>query len=119
VASIERILPLYLSAAYIAEPEKARLVLVLPQRGQLLTRRNLSVLGIYDLISKREPDDVRWETVKQFKLILAKGAYPAPPERVAVRLIETMLERGRCLFPQQEEQVKYPGRRRGKLKPTI
>jgi hypothetical protein len=52
------------------------------------------VLDIYDLISKSEPDDVRWEKVKQFKVVLTNGAYPAPPDQVAGRLIEQMLERG-------------------------
>jgi hypothetical protein len=69
--------------------------LVPPQRGQLLPRRNLSVFDIYDLISKSEPDDVRWEMVKQFKLILTNAAYAVPTERVAARLIEQMLERDR------------------------
>jgi hypothetical protein len=52
------------------------------------------VLAIYDLISKSEPDDVRWEKVKQFKLILTTGAYPVAPDQVAARLIDQMLERG-------------------------
>jgi anti-sigma28 factor (negative regulator of flagellin synthesis) len=51
------------------------------------------VLGIYDLISKSEPDDVRWAKVKQFKQVLTNGAYPVWPEQVAARLIEQMLER--------------------------
>jgi hypothetical protein len=70
-------------------------VLVPPQRGQLLARRILSVLDIYDLISKSEPEDVRWEKVKQLKLVLTKGACPVRPEQVAGRLIDQMLERGR------------------------
>jgi anti-sigma28 factor (negative regulator of flagellin synthesis) len=49
------------------------------------------VLDIYELISKSESDDVRWEKVKQFKLVLTNGAYPVPPEQVAARLIEEML----------------------------
>ncbi len=53
------------------------------------------MLDIYDLISKSEPDDVRWETIEQVKLILTNGAYPVPPEQVAARLIKQMLERGR------------------------
>jgi hypothetical protein len=57
--------------------------------------RNLSVL---DMISKSQPDNVRWEKVKQFKLILTKGTHLVPPEEVAKRLIERMLERGRRLL---------------------
>jgi hypothetical protein len=46
------------------------------------------VFEIYDLISKSEPDDVRWEKVKQFKLILTNAAYAVPTEQVAARIIE-------------------------------
>jgi anti-sigma28 factor (negative regulator of flagellin synthesis) len=53
------------------------------------------VLYIYDLISQSELDNVRWDKVKHFKLILTNGAYPVHPEQVAARLIERMLERGR------------------------
>jgi hypothetical protein len=53
------------------------------------------VLDIYDLSSKGEPDDVRWEKVQQFKLILTSGAYPVAAGQVAARLIEEMLESGR------------------------
>jgi Anti-sigma-28 factor, FlgM len=56
------------------------------------------VLDIYDLFSKSEPVDVRWEKVKQFKRILTNGAYSVPPEQVAARLIERMVERGRSHF---------------------
>ena len=61
------------------------------------------MLDIYDLISKSEPDDVRWEKVEQFKLILTKGAYPVPPERVAAKPIEKMLEP--CPSPSKAQQV--------------
>jgi anti-sigma28 factor (negative regulator of flagellin synthesis) len=53
------------------------------------------VLDIYNLISRIERDDVRWETIEQVKQILTHGAYPVPPEQVAARLIKQMLERGR------------------------
>jgi anti-sigma28 factor (negative regulator of flagellin synthesis) len=52
------------------------------------------VLDIYDLISKNEPDDVRWKKIKQLKLILTNGAYPVSPEQLAARLIERMLLAG-------------------------
>jgi hypothetical protein len=53
------------------------------------------VLDIYDLISKSEPDDVRWEKVKQFRLVRTNAVHPVAAEQVAARLIELMLERGR------------------------
>jgi hypothetical protein len=56
------------------------------------------VLDIHDLISKDEPDDVRWATVKQLKLILAQGTYAVPTEQVAARLIGQMMESGRSRF---------------------
>jgi hypothetical protein len=56
---------------------------------------NLSVLDIYDLISNSEPDSVRWAKVKHFKLILINGAYSVPPQKLAARLIERMLQRDR------------------------
>jgi hypothetical protein len=37
------------------------------------------------------PDDVRWEKVEQIKLVLNSGTYPVPPERVAEKLVEHML----------------------------
>jgi hypothetical protein len=37
------------------------------------------------------PDDVRWEKVEQIKLILTSETYPVPPEGVAEKLIEHML----------------------------
>jgi hypothetical protein len=89
---------------YIVQPEKRDPCWYCQQSGQLLTGRNLSVLDIYDLISKSEPDDVRWEKVEQFKLILTKGAYSVPPEQVATTLIEKMLEP--CPSPSKEQQVK-------------
>jgi anti-sigma28 factor (negative regulator of flagellin synthesis) len=64
------------------------------------------VLDIYGLISKSEPDDVRWEKVKQFKLVLTNAAYPVPAEQVATRLIEQMLERGRSPSSPEAQQVK-------------
>jgi hypothetical protein len=60
-----------------------------------LTRRNRSVSDIYDLFCKSERDNVRWEKVKHFRLILTNGACPVPSELVAAKLIERMLERGR------------------------
>jgi hypothetical protein len=63
------------------------------------------VLHIYDLISKSEPDDVRWDKVKHFKLILTNGAYPVPPEQVAARLIDGMLERGHSHLRQRHNKL--------------
>jgi hypothetical protein len=63
------------------------------------------VLDICDLISKSESDDVRWEKVKQFKLVLTNGAYPGPPEQVAARLIEEMLERGRSHLRRRQSKL--------------
>jgi anti-sigma28 factor (negative regulator of flagellin synthesis) len=67
----------------------------------------MSVLDIYDLFSKCERGDVRWEKVKQFKLILTNGAHPVRPEQLAARLIEQMLERGRSHLHRRATQVKY------------
>ena len=80
-----------------------RAVLLLPQRAQLSTRRNRSVLDIYDLISNSELDDVRWDKVERFKLILTNGAYPVPSAQVAARVIERMLERGRSYLRRSTE----------------
>ena len=46
-------------------------------------------------ISKRAPNDVRWEKVEQIKPHVVAGTYPVPPEQVAAKLIEYMLESGR------------------------
>jgi hypothetical protein len=53
------------------------------------------MFDIYDLISQSGLDNVRWDRVKHFKLILTNGVYPVSPDQVAARLIERMLERGR------------------------
>jgi hypothetical protein len=53
------------------------------------------VADIYSLMSKRELDDVRWEKILQVKRILRGETHSAPPEQIAARLIEQMLERGR------------------------
>jgi hypothetical protein len=45
-------------------------------------------------ISKRGPNDVRWEKVAQIKPYVTGGTYPVPPEQVAAKLIEHMLDRG-------------------------
>ena len=63
------------------------------------------MFDIYDLISKSALDDVRWETVKQFKLILTDAAYDVPTERVAARLIEQMLERGRSDLSRKQSEL--------------
>ncbi len=47
-------------------------------------------------ISKRAPNDVRWEKVEQIKPNVTGGAYPVPPEQVAAKLIEHMLDHGRA-----------------------
>jgi hypothetical protein len=47
-------------------------------------------------ISKRAPTDVRWEKVEQIKPNVIGGTYPVPPEQVAAKLIEHMLDRGRA-----------------------
>lgn len=47
-------------------------------------------------ISKRAPNDVRWEKVQQIKPNVIGGTYPVPPEQVAAKLIEHMLDRGRA-----------------------
>jgi Anti-sigma-28 factor, FlgM len=50
------------------------------------------VLDINRWISMNTLDDVRWEKVEQIKLNLSSGTYPAPPERVAEKLVEHMLK---------------------------
>jgi hypothetical protein len=75
------------------------------------------VLDIYGLISKSEPDDVRWEKVKQFKLILTGAAYAVPTEQVAARLIEQMLERGRSHLRRRHSGIGEAGLE-GKVKQT-
>jgi hypothetical protein len=55
------------------------------------------VLDINDWISKSGPDDVRWETIEQIELFLTNGTYDVPPEQVAAKLIEHMLERRRSV----------------------
>jgi hypothetical protein len=50
------------------------------------------VLDINRWISMNTLDDVRWEKVEQIKQILINGTYPAPPERVAEKLVEHMLK---------------------------
>jgi anti-sigma28 factor (negative regulator of flagellin synthesis) len=50
------------------------------------------VLDICYWTTKRGLDDVRWEKVEQVKRILANGTYSAPPEKVAAKLIEEILE---------------------------
>ena len=47
-------------------------------------------------ISKRGPNDVRWEKVAQIKPNVTGGTYPVPPEQVAAKLIEHMLDCGRA-----------------------
>jgi hypothetical protein len=54
------------------------------------------VVNIYRFISKRGPDDVRWEKVEQVTQIVTGGTFPASPEQVAARLIDQMLELGRA-----------------------
>ena len=49
------------------------------------------MLDINRWISMNTLDDVRWEKVEQIKQILINGTYPAPPERVAEKLVEHML----------------------------
>jgi hypothetical protein len=49
------------------------------------------VLDINRWISINTLDDVRWERVEQINLNLSSGTYPAPPERVAEKLVEHML----------------------------
>ena len=50
------------------------------------------MLDINRWISMNTLDDVRWEKVEQIKQILINGTYPAPPERVAEKLVEHMLK---------------------------
>jgi hypothetical protein len=64
------------------------------------------MLDICDLISKSERHDVRWEKVKQSKLALTNGVYPVPPEQVASRLIEQMLERGRSRLRRRHRKLR-------------
>jgi anti-sigma28 factor (negative regulator of flagellin synthesis) len=52
----------------------------------------MSVLDINYWTSISGPDDVRWEKVEHIKRILAGGTYPVPPEQVAAKLIEDILE---------------------------
>jgi hypothetical protein len=52
--------------------------------------------NICRFISKPGPDDVRWEKVEKIRQIVTGGTFPAPPEQVAARLIDEMLERGRA-----------------------
>jgi Anti-sigma-28 factor, FlgM len=52
----------------------------------------LSVLDIYYWVSKSGPDDVRWEKVEYIKRILTGGTYPVPPQQVAAKFLEHMLE---------------------------
>ena len=52
------------------------------------------MLDLCNFISKAGTDDVRWEKVKQFKL-MTNTAYAVPPGQVAARVIDQMLERGR------------------------
>jgi hypothetical protein len=69
-----------------------------------LTRRNLFVVDIYCFIPKRELDDVRWEKVEQVRGLLIGETYPVPPEQIAARLIDQMLDHG----------LAYPRRRRSR-----
>jgi anti-sigma28 factor (negative regulator of flagellin synthesis) len=64
--------------------------------GQLPTMRTLSVLTSEFRISTPAPNDVRWEKVQQIKPNVSGGTYPVPPEQVATKLIEYMLDRGRA-----------------------
>ena len=54
------------------------------------------MLDIYNWVSKSGPDDVRWEKVEHIKRNLTGGTYPVPPQQVAAKLLEHMLERGRA-----------------------
>jgi anti-sigma28 factor (negative regulator of flagellin synthesis) len=60
-----------------------------------ITRGDLSVLDICDLITKSRPDDVRWDKVEHVKRILTSETYPVSPTQIAAKLIEHMLEHGR------------------------
>jgi hypothetical protein len=53
------------------------------------------VSEIYRWTLKNGPVEVRWEKVERIKRILAGGTYPVPPKRVAAKLLEHMLDRGR------------------------
>jgi Anti-sigma-28 factor, FlgM len=59
-------------------------------------------------ISKRAPNDVRWEKVQQIKPNVTGGSYPVPPEQVAAKLIEHMLERGRVKFRRKRDSSEDP-----------
>jgi anti-sigma28 factor (negative regulator of flagellin synthesis) len=50
------------------------------------------VLDITRWISNSTLDDVRWEKVERIRLVLTGGTYAVPPERVAEKLVEHMLE---------------------------
>jgi hypothetical protein len=49
------------------------------------------VLDINRWISMSTLEDVRWEKVERIKLVLTSRTYPIPPERVAEKLVEHML----------------------------
>jgi hypothetical protein len=76
--------------------------------GQLLTRRTLSVLTSDSRISKRAPNDVRWEKVQQIKPNVTGGTYPVPPEQVAAKLIEHMRDRGRAMRRRKRDSSEDP-----------
>src|ERR1700722_6217148 len=61
-----------------------------------VTRGNLSVFDIRNLIAKSRPDDVRWDKVEHVKQILTGETYPVSPTQIAAKLIEHMLEHGRA-----------------------
>jgi hypothetical protein len=59
-------------------------------------------------ISKRAPNDVRWEKVEQIKPNVTGGTYPVSPEQVAAKLIEHMLDRGRAKRQRKRKSAEDP-----------
>jgi Anti-sigma-28 factor, FlgM len=54
------------------------------------------VLDICYRISKSGPRDVRWEKVERIRRIVTGGTYSVPPNLLAAKLLERMLERDRA-----------------------
>jgi Anti-sigma-28 factor, FlgM len=64
-------------------------------------------------ISKRAPNDVRWEKVEQIKPTVIGGTYPVPAEQVAAKLSEHMLDCGRARRPRKLNNSEDPFPHRG------
>jgi len=59
-------------------------------------------------ISKRAPSHVRWEKIEQIKPNVNGGTYPVPPEQVAAKLIEHMLDHGSAMPRQKRNGSEDP-----------